>query len=141
MTMSKSKSTNRATKSHDDAVADKFFHSFDTQPAPITSEQCDQIEADFLGLSKRRSRRAALGTLARSGSQLTETVADDRETAVAMARAAICISDYASNMREFADMMESASTRIKVALCVRPDMQALLKEAEAMDSGEEVAHG
>jgi hypothetical protein len=45
-----------------------------------------------------------------------------------------CVSaaamDYSKRLREFADMMERASTRIRVALCSRPDMRSVLEEAK-----------
>ncbi len=51
------------------------------------------------------------------------------------------ISDYSTRLRSFADMMESASVRIGLALCTREDMDALMEEAKATATGQEVGHG
>src|ERR1700677_5127310 len=84
MSKSKSKPTNRAAKRREiDAFAEKLFSQFDAEPADITQEQLDEIEADFLGLSNRRSRRAALMSLAQSGPDLVKTVTGDRDTGLA----------------------------------------------------------
>jgi len=132
-----SKPTKRAAKRREgDAFADKIFSEFDTDPADITREQLDQIEADFLGLSNRRSRRAALGSLAQSGPELTKLVTEDRAMALAFTEARLAIEGYASRMQLFADLMLRASTRISIALCGRPDMVALIDEVNAA----EVAH-
>jgi nitrogen-specific signal transduction histidine kinase len=135
--MAKSKSTNRAAKRRDiDAFAEKLFSQFDAEPADITREQLDEIEADFLGLSNRRLRRTALLSLAQSGPELVKTVTEDRDTALAFTQARLAIEDYASRMHLFADLMRRASTRISVAPCSRPDMAALIDEVKAA----EVAH-
>jgi len=123
-----------------DAFAEKLLSDFDAQPAQITNEQLDEIEANFLGLSWRRSRRAALGTLAMSGMQLTKVITDDRKGAFALAVARLSIEEYASHLRALADMMECAGTRIGIALCSREDMEALLAEAEGSGQ-EEVTNG
>jgi hypothetical protein len=115
----------------EDAFAEKLMSDFDAQPAQITKEQLDKIEANFSGLSRRRSRRCALATLAMSGMQLTKAVTGDRDGALALAVARLSIGEYASHLRLFADMMESADTRIGIALCIREDMQELLLEAKA----------
>jgi hypothetical protein len=123
----------------DDAFAEKLFRDFDAQPAQLTKEQVDKMEANFTGPSRQRSRRAALATLALSGKELTRNVTSERDSALALAVARVSIEEYASHLREFAEMMESAGTRIGVALCSRDDMNELLAEAktEAEDSGQE----
>ncbi|HEX3915525.1 MAG TPA: S24 family peptidase [Steroidobacteraceae bacterium] len=125
-----SKKARAAAKKTDDEFAKKLLSDFDAQPAQITNEQLDAIEADFLGLGKRRSRRAALAAQAMSGIELTKAVTGDRETALAFTVAEISITEYASHLREFADMMKSASARIGIALCSREDMRELYAEAE-----------
>ena len=55
-----------------------------------------------------------------------------------------CVSsvatEYAKSLREFAQIMESASIRIRVALCSRSDMEAVLKDAAEVPKVVEVAH-
>jgi hypothetical protein len=119
-----------------------IFDKLEGQPAPIGPGDADKIDADFVGLSNRRTRRGTLMTLEMSGEQLTDSVTGERGLAVAMACLSIVADDYAKRLREFADMMESASLRIRVALCNRDDMESVLKAAETeLCSKEDVANG
>ena len=47
-----------------------------------------------------------------------------------MAGVSTAAMDYSKRLREFADMMERASIRIRVALCSREVMISVLEEAE-----------
>jgi hypothetical protein len=49
--------------------------------------------------------------------------------AVAMACVMSTATEYAKSLREFAEIMDSASFRIRLALCNRPDMEAVIKDA------------
>jgi len=73
----------------------------------------------------------------------THTRCDGREDAPAFAVFKPSIDDYASRLREFADMMQTASVPVGIAICSRDDMLALVAEAkiEAEDSGQEATHG
>jgi hypothetical protein len=115
----------------DEAFAEKLLSDFDAQPPQITDEQLDEINASFVGLDRRRTRHIALASLARSGAQLIKAVTDDREAAFAMAIAECSIEKYVADLRQFADLMASAGTRIAVALCTRDDMQDLRATANA----------
>jgi hypothetical protein len=66
---------------------------------------------------------------------------EERGLAVNFAQLAIEAEDYAKMLRNFADLMVTAGTRINVALCNRPDMQVIRDEAKALNSAEEVGHG
>ena len=97
----------------------------------ITDQVLDQIEND-MGRNQPWGpwRRTGLAFLTRSGSQLIEAVEDERDAAVAIAYAMGGIKDYAEKLRQLADLMDKASTRLRVALCWRDDCNDILKEAE-----------
>jgi hypothetical protein len=107
---------------------EKLFEQLEAQPAQI--EDADRMDAQFLSASDRRIRRAALLTLEQSGKELLDSVTEDREMAVAMACVMSTATDYAKSLREFAEIMENASFRIRLALCNRPDMAEVIKEAD-----------
>jgi hypothetical protein len=69
-----------------------------------------------VGISDRRTRRAALWTLEKSGQELIDAATGEREGAVTMAGVSTAAMDYSKRLREFADVMERASIRIRVAL-------------------------
>src|ERR1700761_2662973 len=118
--MAKSKFTSRSAKSSNDSSIARLFSDFDAQPAQITEDQLNRIEANFTGLGTRRLRRVALATLAMSGMQLNKAVAQ-QDVAVTFAEAKLRIDDYASRLRDFAGVIEDAGMRIGLALCSRPD--------------------
>jgi hypothetical protein len=106
------------------AVADKdldqILRQFDAQPAPFTREVCDELEAQFTDVDSARCRRTALATLTRSGLELIEAVSD-KEGAATFTEAQELVLDYSRRLREFADLMASASARIGIALCSAPE--------------------
>lgn len=129
--MAMKKFTTRPVKSRKPTWEDGFAAKFDAQPAQITPEQRDRIEAQF-STSNGMWRRLGLATLAQSGSELIEAVTADREIAIEFAYAANITKEYAAMLRNFAGLMDTASARISVALCSRPDMVAVMHEAEAV---------
>jgi hypothetical protein len=52
-----------------------------------------------------------------------------RETAAAFAEASLCIDEDARRLRDVAQLMDSASVRINLAMCQREDMCKLFEEA------------
>jgi hypothetical protein len=133
-------SAENVTTIADSEVAEgyRLFEQLEAQLAQITD--ADKMEAQFLNGSDRRIRRAALLTLEKSGQQLIDGVTRDRGTAVAMARVSSAAMDYAKSLHQFAEIMESASIRIRLALCSRSDMEAVLKDAAEVPKVVEVAH-
>lgn len=120
----------------------RIFENFEAQPPQLTAEQRDEMESAFTGSPDGFWRRLALATLAESGARLIEIMSDDdRDLALEYMRARGAIDGYATRLRSFADMMESASVRIGIALCSREDMPELMEEAKAVDSGQAVGHG
>jgi hypothetical protein len=139
--MAKQQSTTRTRKRQKSSWEDRFAEKFTVQPARLTPEQRDEFELTFTGNDMGLWRRVGLASLARSSAELIESVTGDREVALEFARAQDEISDYATRLRSFADMMDSASLRIGLALCSREDMLVLMEEAKAVNSGQAVAHG
>ena len=125
-------STENVTTVTDAEVAEgeQLFEQLEAQPAQIAPANTDKIDANFVGISERRTRRAALWTLEKSGQELIDAITGERESAVAMACISTAAMDYSKRLREFADMMERASVRIRVALCSREDTVSVLEEAE-----------
>jgi hypothetical protein len=107
---------------------ERLFADLEAQPAQIMD--ADKIDAQFLNGYDRRIRRAALLTLQKSGQELIHSVTGDRGMAVAMACIMSTATEYAKSLREFAEIMDSASFRIRLALCNRPDMEAVIRDAD-----------
>jgi hypothetical protein len=139
--MSKRKSTARSRKTRNETWEDQFADEFKAQPAQLTTEQVYEMESAFVDNGLGTVRRAALATLSRSGQQLMDSMLSDRDAALSFARSYDQIADYTRRLRSFADMMESASVRIAVALCAREDMPILLDQVKAENSGQAVGHG
>ena len=140
--MATKQSTSRTTRKQDREDLEKLAQDFEVQLAQITLEQRDELESIFTGNPDRIWRRLALASLTQSGAKLISIMTDDdRDLALEYMRARTAISSYATRLRSFADMMESASVRIGIALCSREDMPALMEEAKAVDSCQVVGHG
>lgn len=139
--MDKKQSTTRTRKRQKSSSEDRFADKLMAQPAQLTPEQRDEMESMFTGNNRGYWRRLALASLARSMPALVDSVTGEREVALEFMRAKFEISEYATQLRSFADMMDSASLRIGIALCSREDMSVLMEEAKAMDSGQVVGHG
>ena len=97
--------------------------------AVLSEEMLDAIERRFCDGANGAARRTALVTLLKSDDWLFRAVAEDRETAIAFADIAQCASAYSHRLREVADLVDRAATRINVALCTREDMDAIVAEA------------
>jgi hypothetical protein len=131
--MAKSHST-RTRESSDDVTGgpdpdEAPDRNFIERPPQLTDEQFKEIERRFTDDEDGGPwRRAALASLTRSGAQLAEAMAGDVETARALAELSVAAEGYASSL---AEIIDSASARIQLAMCVRADMQTLLELARA----------
>jgi hypothetical protein len=103
------------------------YRNFVEQPAQVSDEQVAEIEeryrADFIVL------RLALASLARSGAYLAEGV-DADENARAFADVAQRTDELSERLKSLAALMQTASLRLELALCKRPDMQTLVEMAK-----------
>ena len=95
----------------------------------LSEEMLDAIERRFADGANGAARRAALVTLLEPDARLFRAVAEDRETAIAFADIAQCASAYSNRLRDVADLVDRAVTRINVALCTRGDMDSVVADA------------
>jgi hypothetical protein len=116
---------------------DEFAANFIAQPPQLTQDQRIEIEERLTDQQDAIVRRLALESLTRSGAALEDLFRSDRAAAVGAASISENIMEYASRLRSLADMMQSASMRMDVALCAREDMVIVLEEAKA---GQAVGH-
>lgn len=123
-------------RSWEDSFADEFL----SQPPQLTADERDQIEVRAGGDHDGIVRRLALASLTRSAAELVEAV-KSREMAVNTAHVSNHIEDYSDRLRSLADMMYSASMRLRLALCSREDMESVVEEGKALDDSPEVGHG
>lgn len=81
-------STENVTTVTDAEVAqgERLFEQLEAQPAQITPGSTDKIDANFVGVSDQRTRRAALWTLEKSGRELIDAASGEREGAMARSR-------------------------------------------------------
>ncbi len=130
--MTDSKSTHKSeSTTREEEIDLKILDDFQAQPSQITDDEIDQIEKVF-GHNQPFGpwRRTALASLSRSGKQLIEAIENDRKAALAIASAELGIKNYAERLRDLAELMDKAQTRIMVALVWREDMKAIRAEAE-----------
>ena len=111
---------------------ENFEQDFESMKPFLTHNVLGEIEQD-MGSNQPWGpwRRVGLAFLTRSGEQLIESVESDRDSAVAMAAAVNGTKDYAERLRELAKLMDTASTRLRMALCWRDDMEEIFQDAEA----------
>jgi hypothetical protein len=74
-------------------------------------------------------RRAALRFLEMPFKEMTDCCGKDRNTAVAFADLSSRMPDAIKRYQGLVDILNAAQLRIGMALCVREDMPAVLKEA------------
>lgn len=91
-------------------------------PKGFLQESEEAIQADWC-------RRAALAFLARPFKEMTDKLKENRDTAVAFAALASRLPTSIKRYEAVIDVLETAKLRIDMALCVREDMPAVLKEA------------
>lgn len=118
-----------AKAKQDKAAFDQLWKHFTDSGAQLNKLQEKEMERQFCR-DDGITRRVALSVLTQSGGQLVSAV-QERETAEAMAAASVSIRSYHKWLSNFCKLLETASTRIELALCDRPDMRALLRKAEA----------
>ncbi len=131
--MAENKSTHKSeSTTREEEIDLKILDDFEAQPSQITDEEIAQIEKVFgRNLPFGPWRRSALASLSRSGRQLIEAIENDRKAALALAAAELGIENYANRLRDLADLMDKASTRILVTLAFREDMTEIRAEAKA----------
>jgi hypothetical protein len=105
-----------------------IYRKFKRQPAQMTEEQMKQIEAVMQ--SYDINRRLLLGSL-KNPARVIIKMAKNDELAPSVAQLVVAAESYARRLRDLADLMDTAHTRLSMALCERTDMSKLLKTARA----------
>ena len=111
-------------------AADQFL----AQPAQLSADDRDAIDAHFA--AAHRTRRLLLETMTRSVPELLKTVEGSREGAIVMAQAMLLARDHEAALRRLSDLIRTAGSRLELvraaaATMTRPEMQAVIKTAEA----------
>ena len=114
-----------------DEFVDYTFEALKHAEGLFTQADVAAFEQRFEGVHSRRARRAALAYLGLSGKELTDKIESDRDFAVLTAGARAAIEAYEKYLRDVADLMRTASTRLMTALCYRKDMKEVRAEGEA----------
>jgi hydrogenase maturation factor len=112
------------------AELDALYARFLEQPAQLTTAQVNVLERR-LCTADAEWRKLALASLAKSGVELKERFAGSREAAQLAAELLTVADDMGKRLHEIAAMLETASTRLMLSLCERPDMQELIAAARA----------
>lgn len=113
----------------DDKFADQVIRGLRRAPVSLTKKQLFEIDRAFTHQPQGVGRRIGLGVYTLSGKRLLKLIETDRQAAVAFAEAATCIEGSAEAHRTMGEELKGAAARIRVGLCVREDMDAVLKEA------------
>lgn len=112
------------------AELDALYASFLQQPAQLTTEQMNALERRLCS-ADAEWRKLALASLTKSGAELKQRFAGSREAARLAAELLTVADDMGKRLHELAEMLETASTRLMLSLCERPDMQELIASAKA----------
>lgn len=115
--------------SKDERECAQLFSRFLRQPPQLTWSQVDSMERNFVEKLANfgRTRRGALASLAKSGKEIEAAFGRkaDRPSAEAAAELAASIRSMRAFLLAVADCLNTASTRLDLALCGREDMQEI----------------
>jgi hypothetical protein len=109
---------------------DALYAHFLEQPAQLTSAHVNALERR-LCTADAEWRRLALASLTKSGAELKERFAGSREAAQLAAELLTVADAMGKRLHELGTMLETASTRLMLSLCERPDMKELIAAAKA----------
>lgn len=130
--MATKKSTKRNRKTRQDADLEALWRKFARSKPPISQDEMRSIEVNFSEqMSSGVTRRMALGALTRSGKQLRAAFGkrSDLESVEVGAEMVASIESYREFLRNVMDMLETARTRVQMAMCEREDMSEVLAAA------------
>lgn len=99
------------------------------QPAALTTAAMNAIERRVTADEDGQNRRIGFSVLTRPMTELIASVDSDRDAALSLAMAAHWIGEYRRHLEELVEMMLCAEKRIGHALCVREDLDDVLREA------------
>lgn len=123
--------TNNSTPSTKDAELDALWAQFEACEPVMTVEQVDEASMVMFGADAVRTVRAGLFMLTRSGRELMQTMHSDSEMVSVYSELAECVSDRAKRLRDAAEALDTAGTRLRLALCDAADTTANRHESGA----------
>jgi hypothetical protein len=125
------RSLSKAAHRRVDVDGAKVLRQMRAAPALFTQEEMYKLEASIAEDRDGMPRRVALALLARPGGDFLDSIAADREAAVALAEVSKSLGGYVKRLRELTKLMEAAQGRMVIALANREDMDSVLKEARS----------
>ena len=107
-------------------TADELFRLLEKAPAILDDIEATHLEniAKDIGVT----RRIASATLSNTGQHLIDGILKDRETAVAFASGVDIARHHLKQQEKLNEMIETFIARVEVALCYRPDCEAIKAE-------------
>ena len=110
-----------------------LFDELMSKPAQVPENFCSEVDR---GLKYDPMRRVALMWLSKSFKEWTEKIENDREIAVEFASVALALKPVIERFKGLVEMLEAAKLQMEFAVCIRPDMDSVKKEAAStMDNG------
>ena len=121
----------QADKMDDDEFCDLIFEKvLPTAPPLIEREVVTALDAAIMKDKYGPTRRIGLLLASDSWAELHGRIVGDRDFAVIVAAAADDIADYVDRLSELAGVLKTTCERVRISLCEREDMQAVLEEAK-----------
>jgi len=111
-----------------DECCDKLFAGLETEPALLPPTYCEEVE---LGIQSDATRRAGLLFLTKPFKEMSEAISADRALAIAFADVSIHLEAAIERYKGLANLLQTAHTRMRLALCAREDMAEVLAQAKA----------
>ena len=100
-----------------DAALKLLFKQFESCRALMTAAEVSKIEQVLFATDGRRTVRAGLFMLTRSGREMLDTMRGAPEMVSVYEELAACATDRAAKLRHIADALDTASARLALALC------------------------
>ena len=108
---------------------EKLFKRLRWAPAYITEDVAKSIEKKFAEDEGGQCRREGLAVLTAPAAKLVKAIEGGYGDAVAFAQLADALDAYIRELTTSIDLLKGAETRIRLALCSRDDMDAVIAEA------------
>lgn len=125
--MDKSKSTR--VRKRKASPEETIYRNFIEQPPQLTDEESRLIEERYF--ADRVTLRLALKSLTHPAAYLVDGATKDDKGAKRFAQLSVWVAEYSTRLKSLAELMDTAGVRVKLALCSRADMQALMEMAKS----------
>lgn len=96
---------------------DALWKQFEKCQPVLTSEELEETSRMLFATDGVRTVRAGLVMLTKSGRELLDVMHGDPEMVGVFEELAVCVKDRAQLLRGVADALETAETRLTLALC------------------------